>query len=657
MPDKTERLTGPMITRAEAGQTAVSVVDEDERRVRLSFSSETPYLRESWFDDAWVEVLGHDASEIDMSRLATGGAPLLYNHLAHGRDNHIGVIEKAYIEDGRGVADVRFSKRSAVDDIWNDVKDGILTGVSVGYKIHERKLIEQNKQGPSTYRVTRWEPMEISMVPLAADPTVGVGRSEQTYKVFPTGGNSEITLSEVSAMPDDIRNDAEQQEQMPQPQAAERSVDADALRAEVLQAERKRANEIRTLGRRHNVAESVLDKIIDSGATMDQARAAMLDALASAEPEIRSHHPVVVGKSGTERFIDDAVDAIVARAGHGKLASGNQMRGFTLFELARRSLELAGVNTSSMDKMHLVGRAFTQSTSDFPVLLENAMHKVLQNAYALQTDTWSRFSAIGSVSDFRAHNRYRVGSLANIQLVNELGEFKNITIPDGEKSSISAQTKGGIINLSRQTIINDDLGAFLGYAAMLGRAARRTIETDVYALLAENAGLGPNMADGNPLFHSSRNNIGVSSDLSVEGIDGDRVVMAEQLDVGGNDYLDLRPQVLVVPIGLGGTARVVNDAQYDPDTANKLQRPNKVRGLFQDIVDTPRLSGTRRYLFANPSEAPVIEVAFLDGQQEPFLEMQDGFDVDGSRWKVRLDYGVGVIDFRGAVTNDGVGES
>jgi hypothetical protein len=136
-------------------------------------------------------------------------------------------------------------------------------------------------------------------------------------------------------------------------------------------------------------------------------------------------------------------------------------------------------------------------------------------------------------------------------------------------------------------------------------------------------------------------------------VDADRVLMASQRDVSGNDYLDLRPAVLLVPIGLGGTARSINDAQYDPDTANKLQKPNVVNGLYRDIVDTPRLSGTRRYSFVDPVEAAVLEVAFLDGNQDPYLEMQDGFDVDGARYKVRLDYGVAAVDYRGAVTNAG----
>ena len=141
--------------------------------------------------------------------------------------------------------------------------------------------------------------------------------------------------------------------------------------------------------------------------------------------------------------------------------------------------------------------------------------------------------------------------------------------------------------------------------------------------------------------------------LSAAALDLDRVAMASQRDPNSNDYLALTPAVLVLPIGLGGQARVINQSQYDPDTANKLQKPNIVNGLFRDIVDTPRMTGTRRYLFADPSEAPVLEVAFLDGNQEPYLEVQDGFDVDGARYKVRLDYGVAGTDYRGAVTNAG----
>ncbi len=343
----------------------------------------------------------------------------------------------------------------------------------------------------------------------------------------------------------------------------------------------------------------------------------------------------------------------VADANTREAARASAHRGAKLLDLAKASLTRAGIKFNHMDQMQIVAAAFTQGTSDFPILMENAMYKALQTAYATAPDTWSRFCATGSVSDFRAHNRYRVGSLGNLDSMNELGEFINKSIPDGEKSSVSIGTKGNIINLSRQAIINDDLGAFIGLAAQLGRAGRRTIEAAVYALLAENSGLGPVMGDGKTLFHADHGNIATAGAISVTTIEDGRVKLASQTDLTGNEFLDLRPAVLLCPLSLGGLARVINDSQYDPDTANKLQRPNMVRGLFRDVVDTPRLTGTRNYLFADPSEAPVIEVAFLDGNQEPYVEQQAGFTVDGTQYKVRLDFGVAAIDYRGAVTNAG----
>lgn len=396
----------------------------------------------------------------------------------------------------------------------------------------------------------------------------------------------------------------------------------------------------------------------DPDCTAEVAAKRILGAMAKDVQAVGATHIETVEDESDKRR-DSVVSALLVRAGVAdsktrEKARASAHRGAKLLDIARASLDRAGIKYGHMDQMQIVAAAFTQGTSDFPILLENAMHKALQTAYTAAPDTWSRFCKTGTVSDFRAHSRYRIGSLGSLDSLNELGEFKNKTIPDGEKGSITADTKGNIINLSRKAIINDDLGAFIGLAAQLGRAGRRTVEVAVYALLAENAGLGPLMEDSKTLFHADHGNIGTGSALTVAGIDADRVLMGSQTDIGGDEFLDLRPAVLLVPLALGSTGRVINEAQYDPDTANKLQKPNVCAGLFRDVVDSPRLTGTRRYLFADADEAPVIEVAFLDGNQEPYVEQQAGFTVDGTQYKVRLDFGVGAIDYRGAVTNTGV---
>jgi hypothetical protein len=363
---------------------------------------------------------------------------------------------------------------------------------------------------------------------------------------------------------------------------------------------------------------------------------------------------------GRNRLRADMVDAVMIRAGVASpevkakaRESRNAFVANSLYDLARASLDRAHVNYSGKQKMEVVAAAFTQGTSDFPILLENVMHKTLQAAYAVAPDTWKRFCAQGSVSDFRDHPRYRVGSFGALDALNELSELKNKTIPDGEKAVIRAGTKGNIITISRQAIINDDLGAFVGLASRLGRAAALSIENDVFALLALNSGLGPVMLDGFTLFHANHGNISTGAAISVVALDADRVAMGQQKDVSGNDFLDLSPAVLLLAKSLGGTAKVINTSTYDPDTSNKLQRGNMVYNLFRDIVDTARITGTRRYLFADPTVAPVLEVAFLDGNDIPRIEAESGFDVDGSRMRVLFDYGVGAVDYRGAETNAG----
>lgn len=395
----------------------------------------------------------------------------------------------------------------------------------------------------------------------------------------------------------------------------------------------------------------------DHTVTEQVANTRILAKLGSGAAPVAGGRVITVADE-TDKRRDGMVAAMLLRANVADKsaqasAGANPYRGRTLLALAEASLQAAGLRTEGMNSRELVAASFTQSASDFPVLLENIMNKTLLASYATQALTWSRFCKRGTVSDFRAHNRYRVGSLGNLQVKNELGEYKNVAIPDGEKSSISAQTKGFILNISREAIINDDLGALTDQASAAGRAAARTVEVDVYALLASNAGLGPVLADGKTLFHADHNNIATGAAMTVDVLDAMRVLMASQKDVTGNDFLDLRPEVLLVPIGMGGSARVLIGAEYDTSVSNKFQVPNKVRGLVRDIVDTPRMSGTRFHLLASPAESAAIEVAFLDGQSEPYLETAQAFDTDGGRLKVRMDYGVAGHDYRGAVTNAG----
>lgn len=395
----------------------------------------------------------------------------------------------------------------------------------------------------------------------------------------------------------------------------------------------------------------------DHAVTADAAGARLLAHLGSTATPVAGK--LTTTEDETDKRRSAAVTALLVRSGHAtreqaQAMGSNPYRGMSLLEMARASLESAGISAKGKDKREIVSAAFTQSTSDFPVLLTDAIHRVLLASYATQALTWQRFCKRGQVSDFRAHHRFRVGSLGNLQPKNELGEYKSVAIPDGEKSSMTAATKGFIINLSREMIINDDLGAFTDQSAAMGRAAARTVEADVYALLRENSGLGPVMEDGKTLLHAAHGNVGTGAAISSAALHEFRVLMAQHMDISGNDYLDLRPAVWLGPVGLEAQAKLFNEAQYEPSTSKNALTPNVSLGLFTDIVGTPRLSGTRYYALTNPNEsAAAIEVAFLDGIDTPYIEQQDAFDTDGARFKVRLDYGVAAHDWRGIATNAG----
>ena len=337
--------------------------------------------------------------------------------------------------------------------------------------------------------------------------------------------------------------------------------------------------------------------------------------------------------------------------------NGNPFRGKTLARIAEDSLVRAGARVAGLDPMQIVAQAFTQSTSDFPVLMENVMHKSLLAGYAIAADSWRRWCAVGSVSDFRAHNRYMLGSIDELDLVLEAGEFQTKPIPDGRKQSVSVTTRGNILTLTRQAIINDDLGAFVGLANARGRAAARTIENAVYAAISLNSGYGPALSDGKTIIHADHDNLVTGGTApTVEAIEKGMLLFAAQKDISGHDYLDLTPTIALVPKGLEVTTRVLNTSTNDPAATGSTKNfltPNPYQGVFSDIVASPRLVATKWYMLCSPDVAPVLEVSFLNGVQEPVMEMEQGFSVDGVSWKTRLDFGVSGVGYEGIVLNPG----
>jgi hypothetical protein len=648
---------------------------EDTNQIKVIFNTGGGGIRTAFDFETGQEVQYHEffdltPSAVDLSRL-NAGAPVLNSHQSGDLDDVLGnvVPGSASVNGEQGTATVQLSQRPDIAGLIGDIKAGIIRNLSVGYLVQEYDPMPTGDDGIPAYIARKWSIGEISFVAVpfdaGAQSILNAADNKQRFACIFNRAETDAAETQKGKKMPEVNTKETASATTPE---VTPKIDEAAIKAAAVETERKRAAGIRAACAKFSQLDVKLaDELIASGVDLQTANQKILDALVKADkaaPQTASQ--ITIGESEDEKFAKCATDWLLIRSGQAKSAGidtskldGGVCRGMTLLDLAKASLNRAGIKTAGMDRMQIAGRAFTMrtaanTTSDFPVLLENMMYKLLLSAYQTQPDTWSKIAATSSVADFRKNDRLRLGSLGALDPLNEHGEFKNKSINDARKESISIQTKGNIISVTRQTIINDDLNALSRLPTMLGRAAKLSIEVDFYKMLAENGGLGPSMNDGKPLFDAAHANIGTPSALTVAGLDADRVVMATQKDQDGNEILDIRPSVLLVPVGLGSQARLLNTAQYNPDVTGKFQMPNVVVGLFAAVVDTARLTGTRRYLFADKSIAPTIEVAFLDGMQDPYLESQDGWRIDGTEMKVRFDYGVAPVDYVGAVTNTGV---
>lgn len=442
------------------------------------------------------------------------------------------------------------------------------------------------------------------------------------------------------------------------------AVDVNAIRLDAARAERERVSGIYAAVRAARLETSVGDELVRQGSSLDQARAHIIDAWARAQ-EARPDNPqpqpgtppqVTVVADAVDRWAQGAERGLLVRA---KLVTptdqdrGNEFVGLTLSELARSSLGVRNIKSGALDRMSMVGRAFTvhnagpgyHTTSDFPSVLQNVAYRAVMRGYEEVAETFDLWTGVGTATDFRPVSRVDMGLFPGLDRIEEGAEYKYATLGD-TGTLVQVATYGKMFAISRQTIVNDDLGFFDRVPRKMGRAAKRTIGNLVYGVLNGN----PVMQDGVALFHTAHGNLaGTGAIPSAPSIGALRAMMATQTDPTGAT-VQVEPRYLLTPPTLRDIATTVVTAENLPGDAGQV--PNYVRGAATVISDS-RLTGTAWYLAADPAQTDTIEVTYLDGVQEPFLDQKEGWNVDGSEFKVRIDAGVKALHWRGLARNPG----
>ena len=258
-----------------------AAVDAETRTVELSFASEAPYER--WWG---IEVLDCSATAMRMSRLMSG-APLLWNH---NTDEQLGVVESVRIGTDRVCrAVVRFGKSADAEEVFQDVVDGIRRNVSVGYLIHKAELVKVEgdpNQGDSqadTYRVTDWEPYEVSLVSVPADPSVGVGRSAEDDPRQPAP--AAVLPAAAAPITTSITPETRTMPTTTIEQPAAPALNLSPAAADVIKAERQRAADIRAIGDQFSRFDGAAKATaaIESGESVQGFRNLMANAITAAQ--------------------------------------------------------------------------------------------------------------------------------------------------------------------------------------------------------------------------------------------------------------------------------------------------------------------------------------------------------------------------------------
>lgn len=651
-------------------------IDDSNRSVELVMATSAPCRMFGFIDGAYREfneVLSMDPDAIMTERLDAGIA-VLDTHSRYTMENQIGVIDSYTLDDRlKGLA--RFDDDAKSDLVWNKIKKKIARNGSIGYVVHEYTDISEDGDLIPTLLASRWEPCEMSIVPVGADAGSGTrAASDEEYETEiqvktrdlnqgdkemgtraeqgkKKGKPAQTAAPAAREQAETVETETEETpvETAEEPEVVETEVEATAeVAASDADVEQERILGIQRSAEVLGLNRSHADTLIKNKIPLERASKMLLDKKAELDGNSSTRSQVRVEAGGHDENIhrrEGMIEAIQNRAdSRVKLSeNGNRFRGFTLMELARECLRARGIKTDGWSKSQVVSRAL--SMSDFPAILSGASVAALRR-YVAQADTTHRqLAAFGTLPDYNEQSRAGLESFPELLEVKEGGEYKLGTLSEG-KEKIRLGKYGRIIAITREMILSDRLDAFRSIPQGIANAGVRLEARLFWGQVTSN----PKMGDGKTLFHADHGNLGVASAPNLAGVDAGYSAMAGQ-EIG-DDPAGIAPKFLVVPTLLGLQAKQLTTSL----TPNSPAEVNPYSDELTPISSAhlQQHSNQAWYLFADPNQFPAIEIDYLEGEDLIQVEEEADFDTDVVKTKVRVEVGVKAVDAKAIYKNPGV---
>lgn len=440
--------------------------------------------------------------------------------------------------------------------------------------------------------------------------------------------------------------------------------DLDGIRAAERQAERDRIREIEAMCRHFEMDER---EFIDGGHTVADAREAVMKRLIEKGAPISQGSRADVTLDASDKFRAAAGDALVMRSGMeiaNPAEGARDLMGMSLRDMAIECLAAEGQTglsrRSSEEIYNLASRQFFNPTAAFPAILDNAINKAYVEGHKKVAVTFDRWTKKGSLKDFKtADNYYLAGPAGEFLEVSEGGELKADMVRDEKRPTRKLKTYGRQFTLTRQAFINDDIDLVTRIPARYAASARKTINKKCCQIMVD----GPAIYDGTPLFSKAHGNL-VKTGTGITQASMQIMIMAlqTQKDEFG-DAIIVRPAKILVPVGYAfdmytmfysptinteGNTQAVNPLYRYRDQIEIIEEPtlNVLCGGFGNVMPW--------FLIGAADDTDFIEVDYLNGQEIPTIRRMETPGTLGFIWDIYLDWGISVMDFRGAVKNPGV---
>ena len=656
------------------GIECTATSEENPRTIEFSFSSEKPakrYRRDKKNKLVeYEEILLHESEEnMDFSRLRAAGS-LLYNH---DSNQVIGRIDDVYYD----ALNKKCRCRATFDEdyesykIMDKVKSGSIKGVSFGYIINDFELRKENKV--EKLLATKWTPYEITITPIPLDENVGIGRSleggteemEEKEEIRSEEGKNKEDSKEESKKEDEKENDnnaSEEEVDKKEDEESEKDGKKSSKECEknkreldiemtMAKNEKQRCLDITKLCRSFNIANERVEEFIESDKTLDEVRDILLDEFKENKRGLEVGGVEVTG-NGRDNFTRDITSALMVKAGYGEGNEKDEIRnmaGMGFRDIAIQSLKYEGIDAGRMNNDELFKRALSPGGA-FASVMDNTVNKSMAKAYQAAPTTFEKWTTKGSETNFKGSTRYRISEAGELTKIAENGEFEFDEMKDeGVKTSVA--TFGKSFGLTREALINDDLGILTRVPMAYVVAAKRGINKLVYKTLASN----PTIYDGQKLFDESKHkNQGTAGAMSVESIGEFRKLLRKQTNLRGEEVLNIPLKYILVPAALETKAEQLLLSVADINGAHSGVT-NPFRGKFEIISDAELdgYSEAAYYGIGDKNVAESIVVSYLNGKEAPTLESQIAFDRLGINYRIFIDYGVNVVDYRAMVMNAG----